>query len=196
MEQSIQKITDAIYLEGRDKGQAEADRLIAEARQQAEALVAEARAKAEEIEREARKAAAELEANTKSELKMYAAQAINALKSEITTVVNGSITSEAVGKLTADKDFLGKFMVELAGKWAANEPIVISTADADALKTYFAANAKNLLDKGVTINKVHGKETLFSIAPADGAYKVNFGAAEFENYFKEFLRPQLIEMLF
>jgi hypothetical protein len=25
---------------------------------------------------------------------------------------------------------------------------------------------------------------------------VNFGEEEFENYFKEFLRPQLVEMLF
>ena len=59
-----------------------------------------------------------------------------------------------------------------------------------------AAHAKELLDKGVTINKVNGKETLFTISPADGSYKVNFGKEEFETYFKEFLRPQMIEMLF
>ena len=56
--------------------------------------------------------------------------------------------------------------------------------------------AKALLDKGITINKVNGKETLLTIAPADGSYKVNFGKEEFETYFKNFLRPQLIEMLF
>ena len=28
------------------------------------------------------------------------------------------------------------------------------------------------------------------------SYKVNFGEEEFMNYFKEFLRPQLVEMLF
>ena len=58
------------------------------------------------------------------------------------------------------------------------------------------AKAKALLDKGVTINKVNGKDTLLTIAPADGSYKVNFGKEEFETYFKNFLRPQLIEMLF
>lgn len=61
---------------------------------------------------------------------------------------------------------------------------------------YFASNAKNLLDKGVKIEEVNGAKALFSVSPADGSYKVNFGEEEFENYFKEFLRPQLVKMLF
>ena len=64
------------------------------------------------------------------------------------------------------------------------------------LKKYFAANAKALLDKGVRIEEVNGTKSLFTISPADGSYKVNFGEEEFENYFKDFLRPQLVEMLF
>ena len=54
----------------------------------------------------------------------------------------------------------------------------------------------DLLDKGVKIEQVNGIKTLFSVSPADGSYKVNFGEEEFMNYFKEFLRPQLVEMLF
>ena len=80
--------------------------------------------------------------------------------------------------------------------WSANEPIVISTSDADDLKKYFTDQAKGLLDKGVKIEQVNGNKTLFSVSPADGSYKVNFGEEEFMNYFKEFLRPQLVEMLF
>ena len=84
----------------------------------------------------------------------------------------------------------------LAAQWSANEFIVISTADAEGLKKYFVANAKALLDKGVRIEEVNGTKSLFTISPADGSYKVNFGEEEFENYFKDFLRPQLVEMLF
>ena len=58
------------------------------------------------------------------------------------------------------------------------------------------ANAKALLDIGVKIEQVNGLKTLFSVSPADGSYTVDFGAEEFENYFKSFLRPQLIKMLF
>ena len=104
--------------------------------------------------------------------------------------------TDAVKGFVADKDYLNKFIVSLATQWAANEDIVISTADAEGLKKYFAANAKALLDKGVKVEQVNGNKTLFSISPADGSYKVNFGEEEFENYFKDFLRPQLVEMLF
>ena len=68
--------------------------------------------------------------------------------------------------------------------------------DAEGLKAYFEANAKGLLEKGYKIEKVSGKKASFSIIPADGSYKVTFGEDEFIEFFKEFLRPQLVEMLF
>lgn len=194
--EKIQELTEKIYREGVEKGQVEGQRLIEEARKQAAQIVADAKTEAETIVTEAQKAARETDEHTKAELKMYAGQAVNALKSEVTTMVCDKITSEAVGQLTSDKDFLGRFLVELAGKWAGGEPVHIAASDADALKAYFASHAKALLDKGVTINKVNGKNTLFTIAPADGSYKVNFGTEEFENYLKDFLRPQLRDMLF
>ncbi len=194
--EKIQELTDKIYREGVEKGQAEAARLVEEAKAEAAKIIAQAKEQAEAIEAGAQKKAAEMDAGTKGELKLYTSQALNALKSEIANVMSGNIVKEAVAGLTTDKDFLGQFAVTLASKWSDNEPIVISTADAESLKAYFAAKAKDLLDKGVTIEQVNGKSTLFSIGPADGSYRVNFGEEEFETYFKNFLRPQLIEMLF
>lgn len=194
--EKIQELTEKIYREGVEKGQAEAARIIDEARKQAEQIVAEARQQASETEAQARKAAADLDANTKSELKLYTGQALSALKSEVANVLTDGVVRQAVAGLAASPDFLGQFAVQLASKWVQDEPVVISSSEAESLKAYFAAKAKDLLDKGVTIKKVNGKETMFSISPADGSYKVNFGKEEFETYFKNFLRPQLVEMLF
>ncbi len=194
--EKIQELTEKLYREGVEKGQAEADRLIEEGKKTASQIVAEAKEKASEIEALARKKADETSANTRSELKLYANQALNALKSEVANVMTNQMVEKAVSGLTADKAFMGRFAVALASKWVENEPVVISTADAEALKSFFMAEAKELLDKGVTIEQVNGNATLFTISPADGSYKVNFGKEEFENYFKAFLRPQLIEMLF
>ena len=194
--EKIQELTEKLLREGVEKGQAEAERIIGEAKQQAEKILQEARQQAQEIAEQAQKKAAETDANTRNELKMYTGQALNALKSEVTNVLTDSVVKEAVKGLTASPDFLGQFAVALAEKWNSDEPVVISSSEADSLKAYFAAKAKALLDKGVTINKVNGKDTLLTIAPADGSYKVNFGKEEFETYFKNFLRPQLVEMLF
>jgi len=194
--EKIQELTEKLLREGVEKGQAEAQNIIAQAKQQAEQIIEEARRQAQDIEAAAQKKASETAANTRNELKMYTGQAMSALKSEITNVLTDGVVKEATAGLTASPDFLGQFAVALAEKWSADEPIVISSNQAESLKAYFAAKAKALLDKGVTINKVNGKDTLLSIAPADGSYKVNFGEQEFEAYFKNFLRPQLVEMLF
>lgn len=194
--EKIDELTNKIYQEGVEKGKAEAQRIVEEAQAEAQRILDEARKKAEETAAEAQKKAEELDKNTKSELKLYTDQAVNALKSEITTLISDKLLKEAVGKTTADTDFLGKFLISLASRWDEKEQMVISAPEAEKLKAYFAAHAKELLDKGLTINNINGKEVLFSIAPADGSYKINFGEEEFINYLKDFLRPQLIEMLF
>ena len=87
-------------------------------------------------------------------------------------------------------------MLTLATDWVTKENVVIQTADASALIQYFSKQAKDLLTNGVQIEQVNGKTASFSIMPADKGYRVQFGEAEFSAYFKEFLRPKLVEMLF
>ena len=181
MENKIQELTDKIYREGVEKGNEEAQKLIAKAQEEAKRIIEDAHKEADSIVATAHKSAG---------------QAVNALKSEIATLVTDNIVNADVKAFAANKDYLNAFIVALASKWSVNEPIVISTADAEGLTKYFAAKAKDLLDKGVKIEQVNGIKTLFSVSPADGSYKVNFGEEEFMNYFKEFLRPQLVEMLF
>ena len=201
MENKIQELTDKIYREGVEKGNEEAQRLIANAQEEAKKIIEDAHKEADSIVADSivaasRKSAEELAENTKSELKLFSGQAVNALKSEIATMVTDKLITASVKDFAQDKDYLNAFIVALASKWSIDEPIVISTADAESLKKYFAAHAKALLDKGVTIQQVNGIKTLFTVSPADGSYKVNFGEEEFMNYFKAVLRPQLVEMIF
>ena len=196
MENKIQELTDKIYHEGVEKGNIEAQRLIEKAQEEAKKIIEDAKKEADSIIASSHKSANELADNTKSELKLYAGQAVNALKSEITNMITDKIISVPVEKFINDKDFLNKFIVALASKWSINEPIVISTENANSLRDYFIANAKALLDKGVKIEQVNGKKALFTVSPEDNSYKVAFGEEEFQNYFNEFLRPQLVEMLF
>lgn len=194
--EKIQELTEKLFQEGVEKGKAEAENIIAQAKEQAARIVADAKEQAQAITASAQKKAQELDGNTKSELKLYTNQALNALKSEVANVLTANIVDKAVTGLVSSPDFLGQFAVALAKTWTSDGGIVISSSQADSLKAYFASQAKELLDKGVTIEKVNGKDMPLSIAPADGSYKVNFGKEEFEAFFKSFLRPQLVEMLF
>ncbi|MDR1814715.1 MAG: hypothetical protein LBR18_07720 [Tannerella sp.] len=196
MDAKIQEITDKIYREGVEKGKSEAEKIISDAKEKEAAIIAAAETKAQEIAAAAAKQADDLRANTEAELRLFASQALEALKSEATNIITGKIAGDNVHAATADAGFMQKIMLEIARGWANNEDVTIQTADAAALTDYFAANAKDLLDRGVRIEQVNGKKTSFTLAPADGSYKLTFGDDEFISFFKDFLRPQLFEMLF
>ena len=114
MENKIQELTDKIYREGVEKGNEEAQRIVSEAQAKAEKLIEDARKQAEEIVASAKKTADELSENTKSELKLFAGQALNALKTEVTNLLTNETVSEAVKNFTSDKEYFNKFVVSLA----------------------------------------------------------------------------------
>lgn len=193
---NLEELTNKLYNEGVEKGKAQAQELIAQAEQKAADIVAQAEKKAADIEAKAAAKAAELDKNTRSELKLYAEQSVNALRTEVTNLICGKIVADNVKAATADKAFMQSVILKMVESMAKEGIVTISTKDAEELKKYFAANAKALLDKGVKIEEVKDIKTDFAIAPEKGGYKLTFGDKEFEAYFKNFLREQLIELLF
>lgn len=192
----LEEITNKLYAEGVEKGNQEAQEIIAKAKEEAKQIIEKAKLEALDQLQKAQKKAEELDANTKSELKMFTEQSLNALKTQVTDLVNGKIVEDSVKAATADAKFMQGIIAKMAESMVKDGDVVIDAKDAEALKKYFAANAKGLLEKGVTINEVKGLKTDFQLKAAKGGYKLSFGDAEFVAYFKEFLRPQLIELLF
>lgn len=192
----LEEITNQIYAQGVEKGKNEAQEIVAKAQQEAAAIVAKAQADADALLVRAKEQAAELDKNTRAELKMFASQSVNALKTEITDLVNGKVVEANIKAATADSAFMQDVILKMATEMAREGKVELAAKDAEALKAYFAANAKGLLDKGLTITEVKDRKTAFELKPAKGGYKLSFGEAELITYFKEFLRPQLIELLF
>ena len=193
---NLSELTDKIYAEGVEKGNAEAQQIIANAQAKAEDILAKANAQAKAIMEKAESQAADLDKKTRAELKLYADQSVNAVKTEITNLLADKIAADNVKAATADPKFMQGLIAKLAEQMAKEGDVLIEAKDAEALKKYFAANAKGLLDKGIMIKEVKGIKTDFAIQPAKGGYKLAFGDAEFIAYFKEMLRPQLVEELF
>lgn len=193
---TLQELTDKIYAEGVEKGKAQAAAIVEQAQKEADGIRAEAKKQAAEYTAEAERKIAELDKNTRAELKLFAQQSVNAVKTEVANLLTDKLATDSVKAATADPKFMQKIITDLAAKLAQNGEVVIETKDAEALRKYFAANAKTLLDKGVEIKEVKGIKTDFTISPKNGGYKLAFGDDEFIAYFKEFLRPQLIELLF
>ena len=192
----IQEITSKLYTEGIEKGKEEAEKIVAEAKVLRDQIVAEAKKEAEQIVVSAKKETGEWKSNTESELKLFASQAAEALKSEITNLVTGKLSASNVKAAVEDKTFMQKLITELVQNWSKNETLTIGVESSEELKQYISGNAKNLLDKGLKIESVNGLKTGFILSPEDGSYRVKFGEEEFIEYFREFLRPQIQQLLF
>ncbi len=194
--EKIQELTSKLYTEGVEKGNAEAEKIIAEAKVRENQILESASNKAKQIIDDATKKSAEISSNAESELKLYASQALEALKTEVTNVVTDKLATSNVKAAMEDKAFIQKLIANLMENWAEDQRMVVSVENKEELEKYLKANTKSLLDKKLKIESVNNVKTGFIISPEDGSYKVKFGEDEFIEYFKEFLRPQIQKLLF
>ena len=84
---NLSELTDKIYAEGVEKGNAEAQQIVEKANAKAAEIVAEAEKKAAAIVAAAESKSADLDKKTRAELKLYAEQSVNAVKTEITNLL-------------------------------------------------------------------------------------------------------------
>lgn len=196
MNNKIQELTDIIYNEGVAKGQAQANQLVEQAQLQAQSILDNAGKEAARIVADAEKSAKAHADNVSRELKLQSQQVLEALKSEIATVITDRIVNDAVKGFCANQETFNSLILEIAGQWDGVQPPVIATAQAESLKAYFMTKAKELLDAGLEIRQIGDRQAFFSIQPADGSYKLDFGQQELEAWLKSILRDQLVEVLF
>lgn len=196
MDSKIREITEKIFQEGVEKGHLKADEIINGAQEKRDALLRDAQQEAERIVSEAQKKAEEIKKNTESELKLYANQMVEALKATIADTLTGSIVRNNIQAATTDSDTMKSLLAKIIGNWKPGEALVIETAEAQALTSYFEANAKDLMDRGIEIREVNNTPTQFTISPQDGSYKIVFSQDALIDFFKSFLRPQLVQKLF
>lgn len=201
MQNKIQKITDKIYQEGISKGNAEAEAIVSDARKEASQIISEAKKEADSIIKEARKKSEEIVSNGNAELKLSSKQALNALKQQITDIINGEILHTSVSSVFNDRQFVQKIIEQAVKNWntGTENPdisVLVPVSEEKKLIEYFTASAKKMLDKGLEIKADENIKTGFQISPQDGGYKISFTGNDFENFLKQYLRPKLVELLF
>ena len=202
MQDKLQKLTQKLYEEGLSKGRSDADDLVARAKEEAGTIVNEAKVKAESIVNEARRQADELKKNTETEVALASRQTIATLKEQIQTLVTARELTPKVKDMVDDTAFLKDMTLLVCKNWQGNQQ-----TDA-GLEVMLPENAKSSLVKeletmlgkalgeGVTVKTGENVKSGFRVAPKDGGYYISFTDEDFDNLFKEYLRPRVAELLF
>jgi V/A-type H+/Na+-transporting ATPase subunit E len=201
MENKLQELTSKIYEEGIAKANEEAEKLISEAKKEAENLKNKAKKEAQEILENAEKDAQELRKNVESEVKLSARQALATIKQQITELIAAQAIDSPVKEAFKDKDFI-KNIIEITiknwnpGKDAFDLQLLLPKEDEKNLGTYFEKKEKELLKGSLEIRFDDKLSTGFKIGPKDGRFLISFTDEDFENFFKNYLRPRTTQLLY
>ena len=198
MENKLQQLTQKLYDEGLEKGRAEAERLVAEAKTNAAKIVKEAEAQAAKILADANTKAQDVEKNAMTEISLAGKQALSKIKSEISSMIIAKSTAPAVKAATLDPEFVKQMLLTVAKNWsgADSSKNQLKALLPEAEQKAFEAAAKELLAAGVEVGYSKEVRTGFKVGAKDGGYYISFSDQDFDALLKEYLRDKVYKMLY
>ena len=202
MENKLQELTQKLYNEGVEKANAEAEKILADAKSEAERIKQDAEKEAKEIIASAEQKSAEIKKNVDAQLNLAAKQTVRKTKQKITDMIVSKVIDEPVKKAFDDEKFVKEVIESVVKNWnpQKSETIDLSVLLPADLETefakYFTAKSGKELNANLELSFSDTIKGGFKVGPADGSYKISFSEEDFENFFKSYLRPKTIEMLY
>ena len=200
MENKLQELTDKLYKEGLSKGKEEGEAILAKANEKASEIIEEAKKQAESIVRKAQKEAEDYKTKVEGDVKMAAAQSLQATRKDIENLMVGKMTDKQVSSALASADFVKEIIKAVAEKFNADEAvdlnIVLPESLRKELEPFVSGELAASLKGGVTAEfskKVAGG---FTIGPKDGSYFISLTDETFKSLIGDYLRPATRKILF
>ena len=197
----LQELTQKLYNDGLEKGRSEAERLVAEAKEQAAKILADARAEAEAINKAAELRAEDVAKNAMTEITLAGRQAVSKIKTELAEAVIMKSTGEAVKAATMDAAFVKDMLLAVAQNWNTNTADVSLKAllpeeKRAELDAAMQKSAAELLKAGVEVGYSKDVKTGFKLGEKNGGYYISFTDESFDALLKEYLREKVSNMLY
>lgn len=198
MDDKVQELASKIYNDGIAKADSQAQQIVAEAEKKRDEILEEAARRAQELLSHASQETEEMRDRSEKELQLSADRAADALRTEITDMVNERAVREGVEKAFSDPEKLYDVVLHLSEKLLdeGSNSVTVATEDAEALEGYFRAHAARAMEKGLEVKSVRGREASFVISPESKGYEIVISKEALVEYFKDFMRPRLRETLF
>lgn len=202
MESKLQELTNKLYNEGVEKANEEASQIKSDAEKEAKKIKNDAQQEADQIIQQAKQEAEDLKKNTRSEIDLAARQTLREVKKQITEMITARVIKDPVKQSMEDTEFVKQVIQEIIKNWnpQSQEPVDLSVTLPEKmqqeLKDYLENKASKELNAGITVEVSDRMKGGFSIGPSDGSYKISFSEEDFENFFKGYLRPRTVKMLF
>lgn len=197
----LQELTQKLYNDGLEKGRSEAERLVADAKQQAAKILADAKAEADAVAKAAELRAEDIAKNAITEIELAGRQAVSKIKTELVEAIVAKTTGEAVKAAVVDAAFIKDMLLAVAKNWnSASADVSLKALLAEDKRAELDAAMKSateeLLKAGVEVGYTKDVKSGFKVGEKGGSYYISFTDESFDALFKEYLREKVSNMLY
>lgn len=202
MQNKLQELTDKLYNEGLSKGQQEANSLLSKAEEKARRIVEDARKKADQLVSEAERKADEAKKNADVEIALTGRQVLTRLKQAAGDALTAKAVSEPIKLAMSEVEFVKQLVLAAVQRFDTDSlnstrlAVLLPADKQEQLKDFAESKALAQLNAGVEVQFSKLVKTGFRIGAKDKGYYISFTDGDFENLFKEYLRPSIQELLF
>ncbi len=187
MEEQLQSLLDRIRAEGVERAEAEAARIVAEARERAAGIVAGAEAEADGLRRRAEADAEASRVRGEKALEQAGRDFLLTLQKRIEAILRESLRDTVAAALTPD--LVAEMLVRLADAYAGHDmnesriDVLVPSADRERLAALVMEKYRDLVNQGLTLRVDEKLEKGFQVSFAD------------DNLYHDFSLPALAEAL-
>ena len=197
----LQELTQKLYNDGLERGRAEAERLVAEAKESTAQIIADAKAEAEAIVKAAEDRAEDVAKNAMTEIALAGRQAMTKIMAELAEAVIMKTTGAAVKSATMDAAFVKDMLLAMANNWTSSTVDVSLKAllpeeKRAELDKVMQASVAELAKAGIEVGYTKDIKTGFKLGEKNGGYYIAFTDESFDALLKEYLREKVSNILF
>ena len=197
MDVQLQELIDRIKSEGIASAEKQAALIVEEAEKKAEEIVRDADTKAQELIEAAQKKEEQMVRSGKDALSQAGRDLILNLQTQLTSLFNSVITTEAAGVLTGDT--LEAAVTALISSWSIESSgevdVLLSEKDIEALDAGLRKKLSDKLSEGIEIKPAADLEAGFRISVKNGSAYYDFTPSEIASVLSQYLNPRLAEIL-
>ena len=200
MENKLQELTDKLYKEGLSKGKEEGEAILAKANEKATQIIEDARKQAAAILKAAGAEAEDLKAKVEGDVKMAAAQSIQATRKDIENLMVKGMTGKQVASALSSADFIKEIIRTVAQKFSTQESadlgMILPESLRKELDPFVSGELSRILGSGIDASFSKNISGGFRIGPKDGSYFISLTDETFKDLICEYLRPATRKILF
>ncbi|MBL6988376.1 MAG: hypothetical protein ISR65_01285 [Bacteriovoracaceae bacterium] len=202
MNDKLTKLTETLYTEGIEKGKKEADVLLEQAKQEAKKIVEDAKQHASNIIASVEKEEKDKRHQMESEISIASKQMYARVRERVSSLISLGMVDKSSVEAFNDKQFLQQLILKVVESWGSKggDTIDLKLLLPDNFKNEFESFIKescaDKLNKGLEVTFSEDVKEGFRVTPKDSSYAIEFSDESFKDYFANYLRPAIKDLLF